>query len=196
VQEIVKLNFPRYQQHAKNTYPKPLDTPLNSNRKDCSMTESRSLRLVENVIDPPESGGAVLAFLRPNDHHPTHNPIAMSHLRLCLHNSQNSALVRPSSVGKLLAFPHNPHPADDADPSSLRHQRPAPAFNPITVRHLSLCPKKNQKTGLLRHASPLAFAPSSNRVTSHELRATTCYHISYNGDSNLIWRGLPGAKPP
>jgi hypothetical protein len=58
--------------------PESLDTPLNSNRKDCSMTESRSAQPVENVIETPESRGADLAFVRPNHPSLTHNPRAMS----------------------------------------------------------------------------------------------------------------------
>src|SRR6266853_2405205 len=97
------------------------------------MTESRSLQLVENVLKTPGSGGADLAFLRPNDHRSTHNPIAMSRLNLCLKNSRNSGLVRPpANFAQRQNHPSpiskNPRQAGShvADLRFVRHQLPFP----------------------------------------------------------------------
>src|SRR5260370_38684578 len=91
------------------------------------MPESRSVQLVEDVPETPESGRANLAFFRPNGRTLTHNPITMSHLPLGVYNTQIFGLVRPSAnLG--LSLSHNPHPTTynpprDTDLSFPRHQR-------------------------------------------------------------------------
>src|SRR5258708_29321217 len=71
-----------------------------------------------------EGRGADLQFVRPNDHLPMHNPIAMNLINLCPHNSQDFSLLRPSN---------------DADPLFLRHFRSLLSNNPPTVSSLLLC---------------------------------------------------------
>jgi hypothetical protein len=147
------------------------------------MTGSRSLQLVENVLEPPDSRVVDLAPLRPNDHDLTHNRLTPNRLPLCPPKVQNLAPLRPCTVGSCLTVPRNLHPTCDADPSSLRHRRPFQSRNPLTMGRLLLYAKKCQNIGLLRHsfARPflLSFSPSNPSSPS-------MYNTYKNADSEPV----------
>jgi protein-disulfide isomerase len=88
------------------------------------MPTPRSAQLAAHFIENPASSGADVHFVRPKDHLPTRNPIAMNLISLCPHNSQNLCPLRPSN---------------DADPLFLRHKRPFLTNNPRTMSSFSLC---------------------------------------------------------
>ncbi len=118
-------------------------------------------RATNYVTKTPESRVAYPIFMRPIRRSPKCNPMATNHLLLRAKKIEISGLMRPSCLS-LSRLPHNPHPATytpprDADPSSLRHQLPFRTPNPLTTHNLSLCAKKHQISGLLRHR-PIAGA--------------------------------------
>jgi hypothetical protein len=90
------------------------------------MPKSRSSELFDLAtgyaslhLKTPGSRGADLAFVRPNDHHSTHNPITMNCLALCPHNVDFLGLVRPSPVWNphSLSLSHNLQPTSPTVPA-------------------------------------------------------------------------------
>src|SRR5205809_6909060 len=88
------------------------------------MPTPRPAQLAGQFIETQDFRVADLHFVRPNDHPSTHNPIAMSRINLCPHNSQNFCLLRP---------------LNDADHRLLRHFHPFLTNKPHTMSSLPLC---------------------------------------------------------
>jgi hypothetical protein len=165
----------------------PLETPRDASRLRCVAPAQIMRREMSRINDlhrthrapanderrrtqksrqTPDSGGAHLSFVRPLHRRQSRNLITMNCLPLCLHNARFFGLLRHPCLGNPHSFSHNP--ASDARIHFVRHLRPLLTNNPPTISSLSLCSKKSEISGSLRHPSvrhprsPPAFPTTHN----------------------------------